>query len=123
MKKLLECVPNISEGRETVGHNFSIGYADWFSDQLTSAYIQTQLHCRMASVFESRMDLASMNFTAIKNLAFSAIKNGFMASSIVSYRNKPMTFRRLNDDGTISLIDSNETEVIVGDGESLDWSF
>lgn len=114
---------NISEGRETVEHNFSIGYADWFSDQLTSAYIQTQLHCRMASVFESRMDLASMNFTAIKKLAFSAIKNGFMASSIVSYRNEPMTFRRLNDDGTISLIDSNETEVIVGDGESLDWSF
>jgi len=113
---------NISEGEKPAQHDFFIGYADWFSEQLTPSYMITQLHCRMASVFESRVDLPPMNFMAIKKLAFSAIKNGFMASSKLNYRNRTMTFKWLNDDGTVSLADSNG-EVILDDSESLQWSF
>tara|TARA_B100001027_G_scaffold111907_1_gene77201 strand:- start:1437 stop:2945 length:1509 start_codon:yes stop_codon:yes gene_type:complete len=114
---------NISEGEKPAQHDFFIGYADWFSDQLTPSYMKAQLHCRMASVFESRVDLPSMNFGSIKKSAFRAIKDGFMASNNLKYRNRTMTFRRLNDDGTISLADSDEKEVIIDEGESLQWSF
>ena len=39
------------------------------------------------------------------------------------YRNDPVKFSHLNDDGSVALIDSEDTLTSIGEGEVLEWSF
>ncbi|MEC7238809.1 MAG: hypothetical protein VXV81_01545, partial [Candidatus Thermoplasmatota archaeon] len=82
-----------------------------------------QLHCRIASLFEAHGEIPPANFSAIKISAFNAIKDGFTSSSRVLYRNNPVKFSHLNDDGSVALIDSEDTLTSIGEGEVLEWSF
>ena len=39
------------------------------------------------------------------------------------YRNERVEFSHLNDDGSVALIDSEDTLTSIGEGEVLEWSF
>ena len=114
---------NISQGNQKIDYDFDIAFADWCSDHLTADYVQMQLHCRIASLFEAHGEIPPANFSAIKISAFNAIKDGFNSSSRVLYRNDPVKFSHLNDDGSVALIDSEDTLTSIGEGEVLEWSF
>ena len=64
---------NISQGNQKIDYDFDIAFADWFSDHLTADYVQMQLHCRIASIFEEKSEIPPANFSAIKTSAFNAI--------------------------------------------------
>ena len=82
-----------------------------------------QLHCRIAGLFETRSEIPAADFSAIKLSAFNAIKDGFTSSNSLIYRNRPVKFSHINDDGSVTVIDSEDTLTNITEGEVLEWSF
>ena len=114
---------NISQGNQKIDYDFDIAFADWFSDHLSADYVQMQLHCRIAGLFETRSEIPAADFSAIKLSAFNAIKDGFTSSNSLIYRNRPVKFSHINDDGSVTVIDSEDTLTNITEGEVLEWSF
>ena len=114
---------NISDGGKNVDAEFPIGFADWYSDAITKEFLLTQIHSRMAGLFESIDGIPQSNFENVKDYAYDAIEKGFYACRSILYRNEQVSFQGINENGTVNLVSSNAQEFVCNETEDLTWLF
>ena len=114
---------NISNNYSNLNEKFPIAYANWLSSSITAEYLQNQIHCRIAGLFESIAGIPNTNFEFVKSMALKSIKDSFTSSKSIFYRNKEVTFVNINDDGTVLLEYEDGTQISCDEGEQLDWLF
>ena len=81
------------------------------------------MHCRIAGLFESMDGIIKTNFNHAKISSFEAVKEGFIACQPIFYRNNIVTFKHINDDGSVLMIDADGFEFHCDEGDHLQWNF
>ena len=114
---------NISDGGKNMDAEFPIGFADWYSDAITKEFLLTQIHSRMAGLFESIDGIPQSNFENVKDYAYDAIEKGFYACRSILYRNEQVSFQGIKENGTVNLVSSNAQEFVCNETEDLTWLF
>ena len=114
---------NISNGGKNMDAEFPIGFADWYSAAITKEFLLTQIHSRMAGLFESIDGIPQSNFENVKDYAYDAIEKGFYACRSVLYRNEQVSFQRINENATVNLISNIGQEFNCNETEDLTWLF
>ena len=114
---------NISNGGKNMDAEFPIGFADWYSDAITKEFLLTQIHSRMAGLFESIDGIPQSNFENVKDYAYDAIEKGFYACRSILYRNEQVSFQGINENATVNLVSSNGQEFVCNETEELTWLF
>ena len=114
---------NICPDSEAANHNFPMAYADSLSDSINFNKLQSQLHCRIAGLFESIDGIVKSDFNPAKISAFEAVKEGFIACQPIFYRNNIVTFKHMNNDGSVLMADADGFEFQCDEGDHLQWNF
>ena len=114
---------NISNCGAPNGFDFPMGFADWYSKDLTQEYLFTQINCRIAGLFESLNNITNSNLNVAKQLAIDSIVKGFTFCSSLLHRNRQVSLHKVNPDLTVSLVTDDGDKFTCDETEELTWLF
>ncbi len=114
---------NISNGGIESDTKFPIGFAEWYSKNITKEFLFNQIHCRLAGMFENVNGIPKLNFDNIKQYVFDAVTHGFMQAKSLFYRNSSVSLDSINDDVSVNLITHDKQVITCYESEDLTWLF
>lgn len=102
-------------------HEFSIAYLDEVKPKVDPEFYTAVIHAVIASYFEHRDDVKSTPYKTLIEILNKEVKRSEHVLGKPNYRLEEWVIKELDNEGSLTLTNSQNKTVIISDGEDLEW--